>query len=732
MTPASDNPQSPVVPSEVELLREVDRYCDEFEAAWMAGGAPECEAYVVDATGDILTAALAELILIEWQYRGGGDDPTAVRTVLSEREALRHACEMAGVRIDAVLAGAVQESARQRSAIEKTTAYTPRSALGGSAGLHLRCPHCQNGVELLADAPLDQITCQSCGSQFGLVGEDANSPTHCNATPRRIGRFVLEERLGVGGFGAVWKARDPELDRYVALKIPRSNQLLPHEMELFLREARAAAQLNHSHIVPVHEVGRDGKNEGSIFIVSELIHGEPLSDRLKRERLPNTEVAGLLATVSEALHYAHEQGVIHRDLKPSNVMVDDQGEPHVMDFGLAKRETGEITMTIDGQVLGTPAYMSPEQAGGQMKWVDRRTDVYSLGVMLFQMLTGELPFRGSAQSQIQQRQTDDAPSPRRIEPLVPLDLATVCLKCLERDPNRRYATAGDFAEELRRWQRGEPVAARPLSSVGRVVRWARRRPALATALALGTVLAIAGPVAAVVIYGQRTEIGDRLAETSELLRRSEQEIDHLEQEKDVLRNGVRSQQSPRVGDSLPEWRRRLISEFLASRGSELEIAFAATEAKGLAAAEARLGLGYLYAAVDRRDEAIQELTAAESLFQELPEDPQSKQRHAECCDQLSRLLSEAGRIEKGLPYSEQALATRRDLVAGDSPPAKALVDLLAILIERRHTGDANSRPTGSLVALPQEMNLTLRTAQALSVDPNDIYEQTQLLLRATP
>lgn len=413
-------------------------------------------------------------------------------------------------------------------------------------------------------------------------------------------------------------------------------------------------------------------------------------------------------------------------------MVDDQGEPHVMDFGLAKRETGEITMTIDGQVLGTPAYMSPEQAGGQMKWVDRRTDVYSLGVMLFQMLTGELPFRGSAQSQIQQRQTDDAPSPRRIEPLVPLDLATVCLKCLERDPNRRYATAGEFAEELRRWQRGEPVAARPLSSVGRVVRWARRRPALATALALGTVLAIAGPVAAVVIYGQRTEIGDRLAETSELLRRSEQEIDHLEQEKDVLRNGVRSQQSPRVGDSLPEWRRRLISEFLASRGSELEIAFAATEAKGLAAAEARLGLGYLYAAVDRRDEAIQELTAAESLFQELPEDPQSKQRHAECCDQLSRLLSEAGRIEKGLPYSEQALATRRDLVAGDSPPAKALVDLLAILIERRHTGDANSRPTGSLVALPQEMNLTLRTAQALSVDPNDIYEQTQLLLRATP
>ena len=732
MASASDNPQSPVVPSEVDLLREVDRYCDEFEAAWLGGGAPECEAYVVDATGEVLSAALAELLLIEWQYRGGADDPGAVRAVLAQRQALRHACEEAGIEIDVVLTGATKESARQRSAIEKTMAYTPHGGQSGSAGLHLRCPHCQNGVELLADAPLDQITCQSCGSQFGLVGDDPEKAKTCNASPRRVGRFVLEERIGVGGFGAVWRARDPELDRHVALKIPRSSQLLPHEVELFLREARAAAQLNHPHIVPVHEVGRDGENEGSIFIVSELIHGEPLSGRLKRERLPNTEVARLLATIAEALHHAHEQGVIHRDLKPSNVMLDDQGEPHVMDFGLAKRETGEITMTIEGQVLGTPAYMSPEQAGGQIKWVDRRTDIYSLGVMLFQMLTGELPFRGSAQSQIQQRQTDDAPSPRRIEPNVPLDLATVCLKCLERDPNRRYATAGEFAEELRRWQRGEPVAARPLSAVGRAVRWAKRRPALASALALGAALAVAGPTAAVVIYGQSEEIGNRLAETSELLRRSEQEIDHLEQEKDSLRNGARSGQSPRVGDHLPEWRRRLIAEFLASRGKEIRDRLDQEKSGGFAAAEARLGLGYLYAAVGRTEEAIQELTKAEALLRGTKNDSSSQQRHAECCDQLSRLLSEAGQSVKGIPYTEKALVVRRELVAHDSPPAKALVDLLATLIERQHTGNAADRPAGALAVMPQEMGLTKQTVESLSADPNDLYEQARLLLRTTP
>ena len=169
-----------------------------------------------------------------------------------------------------------------------------------------------------------------------------------------------------------------------------------------------------------------------------------------------------MAIIADALQHAHEKGVIHRDLKPSNIILDEVGQPHVMDFGLAKREVGEIAMTMDGQVLGTPAYMSPEQAAGQSRWIDRRTDIYSLGVILFRMLTGELPFRGNAQMQIHQRLTEDPPDPRKLNRFLPRDLCTICVKCLERDPNRRFAAAKELADELRRFTRKEPILSRPI------------------------------------------------------------------------------------------------------------------------------------------------------------------------------------------------------------------------------------------------------------------------------
>ena len=190
--------------------------------------------------------------------------------------------------------------------------------------------------------------------------------------------------------------------------------------------------------MPVHEVGRDGD---TIFIVSDLILGESLANWLREQHPSTRDMVVLLAKVADALHFAHEHGIVHRDFKPSNVVIDQQGEPHLMDFGLAKREVGEVTMTIDGQVVGTPAYMSPEQAAGSTHWVDRRTDIYSLGVVLFEVLTGELPFRGNAQMQIRERLSADAPNPRRLNQRAPIDLATICLRCLEREPNRRYNTA---------------------------------------------------------------------------------------------------------------------------------------------------------------------------------------------------------------------------------------------------------------------------------------------------
>ena len=216
--------------------------------------------------------------------------------------------------------------------------------------------------------------------------------------------FELVEQLGYGGFGAVWKAKDPQLDRIVAIKIPR-RQLNREETEKFLREARTAAQLVHPNIVNVHEVGLDGD---LIYIVSDFIEGLSLGDRLTGKRMTYDDAVGLALKIADVLHFAHTKGVVHRDLKPSNIMLDSAGEPHLMDFGLARREMGEITMTTEGQIVGTPAYMSPEQARGEAHVADRRSDIYSLGVILFELLTGERPFRGNVRMLIKQVIEDEA------------------------------------------------------------------------------------------------------------------------------------------------------------------------------------------------------------------------------------------------------------------------------------------------------------------------------------
>jgi serine/threonine protein kinase len=305
---------------------------------------------------------------------------------------------------------------------------------------------------------------------------------------RRLGKFELIEELGIGSFATVFRARDTELERTVAIKVPRAGQLAGRsDVDRFLREARSVAQLKHPGIVALYDIGQ--ADDGTCYLIVEFIEGSTLADGLRRRRPGFREAAELIAAVADALDYAHRAGVIHRDIKPSNIMVDAAGKPHLMDFGLAKRAAEPVTMTEEGQVLGTPAYMPPEQARGESHHVDARGDIYGLGVVLYELLTGELPFRGNRRMVIRQVLEDQPRPPRGLNDKVPRDLETICLKAMAKAPARRYATAGELADDLRRFLRGEPIHARPMRPTERLAAWCRRNPvaaALLVAVTLGS------------------------------------------------------------------------------------------------------------------------------------------------------------------------------------------------------------------------------------------------------
>ncbi|HYT89642.1 MAG TPA: serine/threonine-protein kinase, partial [Gemmataceae bacterium] len=499
-------------------------------------------------------------------------------------------------------------------------------------------------------------------------GPDSRRPPRDGSGWPTVPGYEIVGELGRGGMGVVYKARHRQLNRLVALKMVLAGGYASQgERQRLRTEAEAIAHLQHAHIVQIYEVG---ECDGRPFLALEFCAGGSLDRKLAGVPLPPVEAAQLVQTLAQAVHAAHQHHVIHRDLKPANVLLTEDGTVKITDFGLAKRLDVEQALTQSGAIMGTPSYMAPEQAQGERGQVGPATDVYALGAILYEVLTGRPPFKApSVVDTLAQVVQVEPVAPSRLQAKVPRDLETVCLKCLQKEPGRRYASAWDLAEDLRRFQAGEPILARPVGRLERGWRWCRRNPALAV-LSAAIVLLLVGSLAGMTGLYLNAEDERRQAETERTLadaqrRRAEGERQRADDERDrAKKHADEAKSQKQVADE-----QRTVAHDEADRARQVSQFLAA-----MFGASDPLGLNTLMFNLNPR--TGEELTASAILdlgYKRIAGDKQLSPRvRADILDTIGNVYRSRGQREEAEPLLNEALKLRR---AAKAPPGELAASL---------------------------------------------------------